>query len=63
MAKSTYEVLKCSAGAENLKDALNGILDDELEVISVLPDHGGTFLGLAGSGETYGYLIVLRRAA
>jgi hypothetical protein len=63
MAKSTYEVLRCGAGYERLQDALNKMTDEQGEVISILPDHGGGLSSAFGSGQTYGFLIVVRRPA
>jgi hypothetical protein len=62
MATPTYKVIPCPPGHDKLQDALNAMSEDT-EVISVLPDHRGVFMGTFGSGEVYGYLIVVRWSA
>jgi hypothetical protein len=62
MAKTTYEVLSCPPGQEELQTALDDLADRPCDVISVVPNHGGGAFG-STSGNTEGYLIVVRRFA
>lgn len=61
--KWKHEVIEISAGAKSLRNALAALDAQGVEVISVLPDTGGRFMSMLGSGDVWGLMIVVRLPA
>lgn len=55
-----YDVIECSLGTKNLKAAVNSISEQGWEIVSVVENHGGSFVGIFGSGASLGFLIVVK---
>lgn len=56
---SRHDVIEISPGPKNLRAALADIDKKGWRVVSVVPNTGGTFLSLFGSGDVFSLLIVV----
>lgn len=55
-----HSVIECRSGAKNLAQALDDIDAQGLEVVSVVANQGGPLMSIMGSGDSFGFLIIVR---
>jgi len=55
-----HQVIECGAGVDNLRKALAKIDKDGYDVVSVVANQGGPLMAIFGSGDSFGFLIIVR---